>query len=146
MHKKEDLTNNVLLIDRTGTIVLNYGKTYICNFKGGTETTLTAGTEYPIATLSYAQGTVRIGALICFDREFPEAARAFENKTAVAIANYSAPNCDGTSAVCNYKGAVIAKAKKEATLLIASLDLTTLRRWQKNEPWGPTYCTSVKRP
>ena len=37
---------------------------------------LTPGEAFPVATLDTAGGPVRVGVMICFDREFPESARA----------------------------------------------------------------------
>ena len=40
------------------------------------EQALVPGEEFPVARLEARAGVVTVGALICFDREFPEAARA----------------------------------------------------------------------
>lgn len=82
---REQPTNNVMLIDKTGTIILNYAKVNICSFDGGSEVTLEPGSTYPVATLSYAQGTIKIGAMICFDREFIEPASALATQGAELI-------------------------------------------------------------
>ena len=69
-------TNNIALIDSTGKIILDYAKVHVCSFKHGTESTLENGCAFKVANLDYAQGQVKIGAMICFDREFPESARS----------------------------------------------------------------------
>lgn len=72
----EKPTNNVAIIDATGKIILDYAKVHICFFEpDGTERTLEPGKEFKVADLTFAGGNARIGAMICFDREFPESAR-----------------------------------------------------------------------
>ena len=111
--------NTLTLFDGRGREVLTYAKVHTCSFDQP-EDTLVPGEEYPVAKLETAAGTVAVGAMICFDREFPEAARvlalggaelilvpnaceletnrlgqvrarAFENMAAVAVCNYAAP-------------------------------------------------------
>lgn len=116
--------NVVSLIDRRGEIRFTYAKVHTCDFDK--EAALTCGSEFVAADLETPAGSVRIGALICFDREFPESARvlmlqgaelilvpnacdmeinrstqlrarAFENMCGIALANYAAPQQDGHS-------------------------------------------------
>jgi predicted amidohydrolase len=113
--------NTATLIDRHGQIALTYAKVHTCAFN--TEAVLTPGSEFGVADLD----GVRVGLMICFDREHPEAARAlmlagaelilvpnacvldeerigqlraraFENAVGIAVANYPAPGpCNGHS-------------------------------------------------
>lgn len=116
--------NTLALIDRHGEIVLTYAKVHTCDFD--VECALEPGTEFFAADLDTAGGIVRVGAMICFDREFPESARvlmlrgaelilvpnacemeinrltqlrarAFENMTAIVLTNYAAPRENGHS-------------------------------------------------
>jgi predicted amidohydrolase len=116
--------NSVSLIDRHGDVVLTYAKVHTCEFD--VEAELTPGDDFYVCTLDTAQGEVRVGAMICFDREFPESARllmlkgaeliltpnacelelnrltqcrarAYENMVALAVANYAAPQQNGHS-------------------------------------------------
>ena len=116
--------NSVSLIDHHGEIILTYAKTHTCRFDW--ETVFTPGESFPVAELDTKQGAVRVGAMICFDREFPEPARilmlngaelilvpnacqmeasrlgqfrtrAFENMVGVAMANYPVPQENGHS-------------------------------------------------
>lgn len=116
--------NTVSLIDRQGQIALTYAKVHTCDFD--IEATLTPGDDFYVANLDTAQGKVRIGAMIGFDREFPESARilmlkgaelilipnagpletnrlgqiqtrAFENMAGLALTNYAAPQQNGHS-------------------------------------------------
>ena len=116
--------NSVSLIDRSGEIVMTYAKVHTCDFDK--EAALTPGDDFYVCTLDTDAGDVKIGAMICFDREFPESARilmlkgaeviltpnactleqnrlgqfrarAYENMVGVALANYAAPQANGHS-------------------------------------------------
>lgn len=121
--------NAVALFDRRGDLRLTYAKVHICDFDdGGADCGMAPGDRFDVADLDTAAGPVRVGAMICFDREFPESARllmlggaelvlcpnactleanrlaqlrarAFENMAVVATANYPAPKENGHSAV-----------------------------------------------
>jgi len=117
--------NTVSLIDRHGEIVLTYAKVHTCDFDE-LESACTPGDDFPVASLDTVGGPVEVGAMICYDREFPEPARilmlrgaeiiltpnactleanrlaqfrtrAFENMVGVAMANYAAPQINGHS-------------------------------------------------
>jgi predicted amidohydrolase len=66
--------NTAALIDRTGAVVLTYAKVHTCDFC--MEAATMPGAGFDVAALTTAAGEVRIGLMICYDREFPEAARA----------------------------------------------------------------------
>ena len=116
--------NSVSLIDRRGEIVMTYAKVHTCDFSH--EAACTPGEEFFVARLNTKSGDVQVGAMICFDREFPESARilmlkgaeliltpnaceledhrigqfkarAFENMVGVAMTNYASPQCNGHS-------------------------------------------------
>ncbi len=65
--------NAVSIIDRTGTTRLTYAKVHTCDFSP--EIDLTPGREFAVCDLATRRGSVTIGAMICYDREFPESAR-----------------------------------------------------------------------
>ncbi len=65
--------NTVTVFDRFGKETLTYAKVHTCDF--GDERKLTAGEDFFTADLKTQAGTVKIGAMICYDREFPESAR-----------------------------------------------------------------------
>ena len=65
--------NTLVLFDRFGRRVLTYAKVHTCDFD--VERNLTPGDDFYVADLDTAAGTVKVGAMICFDREFPESAR-----------------------------------------------------------------------
>jgi predicted amidohydrolase len=116
--------NTISLIDRHGQIRLTYAKVHTCDWDS--EAALTPGDAFHVCELDTAAGLVRVGAMICFDREFPESARllmlqgaeliltpnaceleanrlgqyrarAYENMLAVAMANYAIPQENGRS-------------------------------------------------
>lgn len=103
--------NTALIIDRNGKIILNYAKVHTCDFS--LEKLLQSGNEFRVCNFE----GIKIGVMICFDREFPESARvlmlkgaeiilvpnacdmnparinqlnsrAFENMVGIAMANY----------------------------------------------------------
>ena len=107
--------NSVILFDMNGNEILHYSKVHTCDF--GEEKVLSSGKNFYVADLDIGRGTVRVGSMICFDREFPESARilmlkgaevilapnacpmeinrlsalrtrAYENKVAIATCNY----------------------------------------------------------
>ena len=113
--------NTVCLFDYKGREVLRYAKVHTCAFD--LERVLTPGDGFSVVNLETAGGTVKLGAMICFDREFPESARllmlggaevilapnacpmelnrlsalrtrAYENMLAVATCNYPAGQPD----------------------------------------------------
>src|SRR3954451_11043667 len=65
--------NTATLIDRHGDPALTYAKVHTCDF--GMEAALTPGDGFRVADLDTRAGTVRVGLMICADREFPESAR-----------------------------------------------------------------------
>lgn len=75
--------NSLALFDRFGRRVLSYAKVHTCDF--GEERVLTAGDTFPVAELNTAEGSVKVGAMICYDREFPESARILMLKGAELI-------------------------------------------------------------
>lgn len=113
--------NSVALFDRRGVRRLLYAKVHTCDF--GDEARLTPGEDFHVVSLDTAAGQVKVGAMICYDREFPESARilmlkgaelilvpnacpmeinrlsqlrgrAYENMTAIATVNYPWPHPD----------------------------------------------------
>ena len=75
--------NSVIVFDRTGNEILHYSKVHTCSFD--LEQVLSAGEDFYVASLDFGRGTVEIGSMICFDREFPESARILMLKGAELI-------------------------------------------------------------
>jgi predicted amidohydrolase len=122
--KRDAPRGSVSLIDRHGKIVMTYAKVHTCDFD--MEAACTPGDDFYVCTLDTKSGQVKIGLMICFDREFPESARilmlkgaeliltpnaceleqnrigqfrtrAYENMVGVAMTNYAAPQENGHS-------------------------------------------------
>lgn len=110
-----DVRNSFVLFDRRGIRKIVYAKVHTCDFD--IEKNLAAGDDFYVSCLDTECGNVQVGAMICYDREFPESARvlmlkgaelilvpnacpmeinrlsqlrgrAFENMTAIATCNY----------------------------------------------------------
>lgn len=75
--------NSFVLFDRFGERKLAYAKVHTCDFDA--ERNLTPGEDFYVANLNTACGDVKVGAMICFDREFPESARILMLKGAELI-------------------------------------------------------------
>ena len=113
--------NSLVLFDRFGDRRLRYAKVHTCAFDE--ERVLDPGDDFFVTALDIRGEKVKVGAMICFDREFPESARilmlkgaelilapnacpmelnrlsalrsrAYENMVAVATCNYPAPHPD----------------------------------------------------
>ncbi|MBN2047331.1 MAG: carbon-nitrogen hydrolase family protein [Anaerolineaceae bacterium] len=116
--------NTVTIFDRHGKMAHTYAKVHTCQFNP--EKHLTPGEDFPVCELDTAIGPVKIGTMICYDREFPESARilmlhgaeiiltpnackidmnrklqfrtrAMENAVGVAMTNYAEPRYNGHS-------------------------------------------------
>lgn len=79
----EHLRNTMVLFDRFGERKITYAKVHTCDFD--VERNLTPGEDFYVATLNTACGEVKVGAMICYDREFPESARILMLKGAELI-------------------------------------------------------------
>lgn len=65
--------NTICLFDRNGRLQYTYAKVHTCDF--GDECRLNAGEDFYVADLDTAKGKIKVGSMICYDREFPESAR-----------------------------------------------------------------------
>lgn len=75
--------NAMTLFDRYGAEKFTYYKVHTCDF--GYEKVLSHGDEFFTAELDTKSGKVTVGAMICYDREFPESARILMLKGAELI-------------------------------------------------------------
>ena len=78
-----DPRNALVLFDRFGERRLSYSKVHTCDFY--VERNLTPGEDFYVTELDTACGPVKVGAMICYDREFPESARILMLKGAELI-------------------------------------------------------------
>lgn len=75
--------NTVTLFDRYGREVLHYAKVHTCDF--GDECMLYPGEDFYVADLDTEKDSVKVGAMICYDREFPESGRILMLKGAQLV-------------------------------------------------------------
>ena len=75
--------NSVIFFDKKGNEVLHYSKVHTCDFD--VEKVLSSGDDFYVADLDLGFTKVKIGTMICFDREFPESARVLMLKGAEII-------------------------------------------------------------
>lgn len=159
--------NSLLLIDREGRDALLYAKVHTIDF-APVEAICSPGTEWPVCDLETRAGTVRVGSMICFDREFPESARslmlggaeliltpnacllddlrlaqfqvrALENSLAVAMANYPAPEHNGRSVAYGGAGEPLVEAGADEQSAIADIHLGHLRAYRARTIWGDAF-------
>ena len=78
-----DPRNSLVLFDRFGKRQFTYAKVHTCDFD--VERNLKPGEDFYVTTLDTACGEVKVGAMICYDREFPESARVLMLKGAELI-------------------------------------------------------------
>lgn len=75
--------NSICLIDRFGEIKFTYAKVHTCDF--GDECRLSSGNDFFVTDLDTKIGNIKVGSMICYDREFPESARILMLKGAEII-------------------------------------------------------------
>ena len=75
--------NSIILFDRNGMEQLHYSKVHTCGFDA--EKVLSSGEDFYVVDLDIGRDTVKVGSMICFDREFPESARILMLKGAEVI-------------------------------------------------------------
>lgn len=159
--------NAVTLFDRHGKEVFTYAKVHTSDFKP-LEAKMTPGDEFFVGDLDTRLGAVKVGAMICFDREQPESARmlmlkgaeliltpnscrleemrldqfkirAWENVLGVAMANYPSPKNNGCSVAFDHRGRRLVLAGEEEGLFLAEFDLMSLRENRRTSIYGNAY-------
>jgi N-carbamoylputrescine amidase len=141
--------DTVSLFDRHGGLVLTYAKVHTCDFDA--EAACTPGDDFYTGHLDTAQGPVKVGAMICYDREFPESARilmlqgaelilvpnacdmeenrtgqlrarAYENMVGAALANYAGTPNYGHSVAFDGMAFTADGVSRDTTLVRAGED------------------------
>ncbi len=173
LEKWEDLPrNSVTLIDAKGEIKMTYAKVHTSDMKL-TESNCTPGDDFYVCDLPIRNEIVKVGAMICFDREFPESARilmlkgaelvltpnacglddkrinqfqtrAFENAFAVVMTNYASPAQNGHSCAFDAKGNNVIVAGEREGVFLAEFDLNEIREHRQNTIWGNAYRRTTK--
>lgn len=164
--------NSVSIIGADGEIKMTYAKVHTSDMKL-TESNCTPGDDFYVCDLELGSETVKIGAMICFDREFPESARilmlkgaeiiltpnacgleekrinqfqtrAVENALAVVMTNYAAPAQNGHSCAFNANGDKIIVAGEEEGIYLADLNIGEIRKHRARTIWGNAYRRPLK--
>lgn len=159
--------NTLSLFDRHGEHVFTYAKVHTSDFKP-MEASMTPGDQFFTGVLDTRMGPVRVGAMICFDREQPESARilmlqgaelvltpnacnldelrldqfkirAWENGMCVAMANYPAPQLNGRSVAYDAGGKCLVLADEQEGIYLASFDLAETRARRTRTIHGNAY-------
>ncbi|MCK5775045.1 MAG: carbon-nitrogen hydrolase family protein, partial [Bacteroidales bacterium] len=76
--------NSASLIDRHGDMVFTYAKIHTTDFSH-LENSTTPGDDFYVKELDTKAGAIKVGMMICYDREFPESARSLMLKGAEVI-------------------------------------------------------------
>lgn len=71
--------NSAFVIDKSGTVLMKYSKVHTCDFAD--EACLESGSEFKVCDFH----GIRLGVMICYDREYPESARVLMMKGAEII-------------------------------------------------------------
>lgn len=99
--------NSVSIINPKGETILDYSKTQICNFgfeelekespdidELGCDFNCSAGKTYDVCSIETSLGHVKVGAMICADREFPEVStKLFNNGAEIIVVPNSCNFC-----------------------------------------------------
>ena len=75
--------NSMILFDRYGKERIHYSKVHTCAFD--LEKVLAPGDDFYVTELDIGRDIIKVGSMICFDREFPESARILMLKGAEVI-------------------------------------------------------------
>lgn len=71
--------NTAFVIDKTGEVIMKYSKVHTCDFAD--EAALESGKEFKVCDFH----GIKLGLMICYDREYPESARVLMLKGAEII-------------------------------------------------------------
>lgn len=164
--------NSATVVDQNGNLLMTYAKVHTSDMKV-TESNCTPGDDFYVCGLPLKEDTVKIGIMICFDREFPESARilmlkgaeliltpnacrldekqlhqfqtrAFENSVGVAMANYASPAQNGRSCAFDAKGEEITVADESEGIFMAEFNIGELRNYRRTTIWGNAYRRPAK--
>jgi len=159
--------NSSTLIDSKGNILMTYAKVHTCDFTL-MEANCTPGDDFYVCELPVRDDKVKIGIMICYDREPPESARilmlkgaeliltpnsctldkkrinqfqtrALENAVGVAMANYPKPFQNGHSCAFDSKGDKLLIAGKHEGVFIIPFNIIKIREHRKRTIYGNAF-------
>jgi predicted amidohydrolase len=160
------LYNSAFLYGPDGLHIGTYAKVHVCRFSK-MEDLCDDGDDWYVWPLEINGRTVRLGIMICYDREHPESARvlmlkgahmiivpnacdieekrlgqlqarAFENACVVAMSNHGAP-MNGHSVIYNEQADTVALAGEGEEILIGDVDIDEIEDYQSTTIWGDHY-------
>jgi predicted amidohydrolase len=142
--ERDTFYNVSVLIDRAGEVAGVYRKVSLP--RGEIDAGLTPGSEFPVFETDFG----KVGMMICWDSQFPEAARrlaaagaeiillpiwggseplfaarAIENQVHLVTSSF-----DSKSGIWDRKGKLIAAANDEGSVAIAKVDLSEVIFWE----------------
>jgi len=159
--------NSSTLIDSKGKILMTYAKVHTCDFTV-MEANCTPGDDFYVCQLPIRGDTVKIGIMICYDREPPESARilmlkgaeliltpnactldkkrinqfqtrALENAVGVAMSNYPKPFQNGHSCAFDSKGDKLLIAGEHEGIFIIPFNIIKIREHRKKTIYGNAF-------
>jgi len=168
LEKREGLPRNAaMVIDSKGNRIMTYAKVHTCDFVLG-ELYTAPGDDFYVCDLPVNRDTVKVGIMICYDREFPESARilmlkgaeliltpnacgldeqrihqyqsrAYENAVGVAMANYPKPFQNGHSCAFDCNGDELLVASEDEGVFMTTFELDKIRSYRNNTIHGNAY-------
>lgn len=162
-----ELRNSASVIDPKGNILMTYSKVHVCDF-ALQEVLCTPGDDFYVCDVPVRGDSIKLGVMICYDREFPESARilmvkgaeliltpnacrlgdlqinqfqtrAYENAVGVAMANYPQPFQNGHSCAFSANGREILVADAEEGIFIVPFNIKEIREYRKGTIWGDSF-------
>ena len=164
--------NSSSLIDSKGKILMTYAKVHTCDFTT-MEAKCTPGDDFYVCELPVREDKVKIGIMICYDREPPESARilmlkgaeliltpnactldkkrinqfqtrALENAVGVAMANYPKPFQNGHSCAFNSKGDKLLIAGEHEGIFLIPFNIIKIREHRRKTIYGNAFRRPAK--
>jgi len=164
--------NSATVIDLKGNLLMTYAKVHTSDFHP-TESNCTPGDDFYVCDLPVRNDIIKLGIMICYDREQPESARilmlkgaeiiltpnacnlsdmlikqfqvrAFENTVGVAMANYPRPNHNGRSCAFDASGKELFIADDSENVFVVQFDMNKIRERRKTTIHGNAYRRPLK--
>ena len=159
--------NSLVIINNVGKIVGTYSKIHLYEpFKN--DACCEPGDKYIVFDFPLNDGLLKIGTMICADRDFPESARvlmkmgaeliispnacplngvlsdmlrirALENAVAILTVNYPSPMHDGHSAYISQEGEYVNRCDDQESIEYATIDVLGLKNYRKSTNWGDSF-------
>jgi len=159
--------NSSSLIDSKGKILMTYAKVHTCDFTL-MEANCTPGDDFYVCELPIREDKVKIGIMICYDRNPPESARilmlkgaeliltpnaclldkkrinqfqtrALENAVGVAMTNYPKPLQNGHSCAFNSRGDQLLIAGEHEGIFMVPFNISKIREHRKKTIYGNAF-------